>query len=92
MRQQPRKLLIIKRLAASIGNSTRPKPFNFGGGFPNTLGERLNGIQEVSGSIPLFSTMKNGTLKRLCFEVPFICWNLRFRFHLTQQKFLEVQY
>ena len=23
------------------------------------LGERLNGIQEVSGSIPLISTMKN---------------------------------
>ena len=30
------------------------------------LGERLNGIQEVSGSIPLIST--NKALKTLCFQ------------------------
>ena len=36
-------------------------PSNFGGAID--LGERLNGIQEVSGSIPLISTMD--TLKGL---------------------------
>ena len=29
------------------------------------LGERLNGIQEVSGSIPLISTKENHTVNRL---------------------------
>ena len=29
------------------------------GNTPETMGERLNGIQEVSGSIPLISTKRN---------------------------------
>ena len=34
------------------------------------LGERLNGIQEVSGSIPLISTK---ALKHLCFKAFSLC-------------------
>ena len=40
----------------ATGNPSKPGPFEPGGGFPLVLGERLNGIQEVSGSIPLIST------------------------------------
>ena len=36
------------------------------------LGERLNGIQEVSGSIPLISTTENHTVNRLVCGV-FLC-------------------
>ena len=36
------------------------------------LGERLNGIQEVSGSIPLISTKENHTVNRLVCGV-FLC-------------------
>ena len=38
----------------------------FWGAKPHCLGERLNGIQEVSGSIPLISTRK--TLKTIGFQ------------------------
>ena len=34
------------------------QPFPRRGAFPRVLGERLNGIQEVRGSIPLISTRK----------------------------------
>ena len=49
--------LMHKHFTAPIGKSTRPNEVHFWGGLPYTLGERLNGIQEVSGSIPLFSTI-----------------------------------
>ena len=36
------------------------------------LGERLNGIQEVSGSIPLISTKSTDFLENQCFfHIPF---------------------
>jgi hypothetical protein len=34
------------------------------GGIPDGSGERLNGIQEVSGSIPLISTNQTGKVRR----------------------------
>ena len=36
------------------------------------LGERLNGIQEVRGSIPLISTTRKA-LETLCFKAFFVC-------------------
>ena len=53
---------IIQKLSDSI--------IEFGG--IAQLGERLNGIQEVSGSIPLISTTENHTVNRLVCGV-FLC-------------------
>ena len=50
-------------LNASLSNCRsgifKPFPKSSGGGIPDGSGERLNGIQEVSGSIPLISTKNN---------------------------------
>ena len=40
------------------------------------LGERLNGIQEVSGSIPLISTTENHTVNRLVCGVFLCLWEI----------------
>ena len=54
---------------------------DFRGVFPTTPGERLNGIQEVSGSIPLISTNWEA-LEMLCFQgFPFVLirlWKMLF--------------
>ena len=42
---------------------TSKKPMR--GCFTDNSGERLNGIQEVSGSIPLISTKQKDTLRRV---------------------------
>ena len=51
--------------------SSKIKGFRFHGGIAQ-LGERLNGIQEVSGSIPLISTKLKNALSLLSAEVLFI--------------------
>jgi len=49
--------LIYQAFAVSGKKTTFKNLSIFRGGLPYTLGERLNGIQEVSGSIPLISTI-----------------------------------
>jgi len=53
------KALIYQVFAVSDKKTTVKNLSIFWGGLPCTLGERLNGIQEVSGSIPLISTMRD---------------------------------
>ena len=48
-------------LASNAGRDKRINPLFPPGGIAQ-LGERLNGIQEVSGSIPLISTKKQGLM------------------------------
>ena len=50
------------------------------GAFPGVSGERLNGIQEVRGSIPLISTRKRHLQK----QVPFY----EYQFHIPVAVFL----
>ncbi len=54
------------------------------GAFLRVLGERLNGIQEVSGSIPLISTKKNPRFYDLGFF--FINIVLRYNFLYSAKK------
>ena len=69
----------MKDTLASYGRSHLEASFSFEGvpslvvnGDIAQLGERLNGIQEVSGSIPLISTKLKNALSLLSAEVLFI--------------------
>ena len=62
-----RKPLIYKEYSGIKQKTTLKNPVIFWGGLLYIVGERLNGIQEVSGSIPLIST-KSKALKTLCFR------------------------
>ena len=71
--KKAKKLLDIFQLCAIIQKSSgagQKRTRKYGG--IAQLGERLNGIQEVSGSIPLISTTENHTVNRLVCGV-FLC-------------------
>ncbi len=56
------------------GNMIKYRPSPIYGGIAQ-LGERLNGIQEVRGSIPLISTKKKRASKRMSFSFCFGVWD-----------------
>ena len=65
------------RSVRNTANSDRFRPEKYGG--IAQLGERLNGIQEVSGSIPLISTKSTGKQLKRLFPGAFLCFWLLFR-------------
>ena len=64
-----------KKQCDTIAKSSETgKMFSCYGGIAQ-LGERLNGIQEVSGSIPLISTKKNRQNPHGCWILSVFCCN-----------------